>query len=132
VAIPDAIMNKPGPLDTEEWAFMKRHTLIGERIVAAAPALAAVAHLVRCSHERVDGGGYPDGLAGDEIPFGARIVAVCDAFDAMISDRAYRERRSEIDALAELRRCAGTQFDPAIVEAFAVTLAARDALIGSA
>jgi diguanylate cyclase (GGDEF)-like protein len=132
VAIPDAIMNKPGPLDEGEWAFMKRHTLIGERIVAAAPALAAVAHLVRCSHERVDGGGYPDGLAGDEIPFGARIVAVCDAFDAMISDRAYRERRSEIDALAELRRCAGTQFDPAIVEAFAVTLAARDALIGSA
>ena len=93
---------------------------IGERIIGAAPALTRVAALVRSSHERWDGGGYPDGLAGDEIPLGARIVAVCDAFDAMTSDRAYRRPMTPEEALAELRRCAGTQFDPVVVEAFAV------------
>jgi diguanylate cyclase (GGDEF)-like protein len=122
VAIPDAILAKPGPLNGEEWAFMRRHTLIGERILTAAPALAPVARLVRASHERWDGGGYPDGLAGEAIPLGARIVAVCDTFDAIVSDRSYRPRRTAAEALAELDRCAGTQFDPAIVAAFAASL----------
>jgi diguanylate cyclase (GGDEF)-like protein len=114
--IPDAILNKPGPLDPEEWAFMRRHTVIGERILLAAPALTPTAELVRSSHERFDGDGYPDGLKADEIPLGARIVAVCDAFDAMISDRAYRDAMPVADAVAELRRCAGAQFDPRVVE----------------
>jgi two-component system, cell cycle response regulator len=122
VAIPDAILAKPGPLNDEEWAFMRRHTVIGERIVSAAPALAPVARVVRASHERWDGGGYPDGLAGEDIPLGARIVAVCDTFDAIVSDRAYRPRRTAAEALAELQLCAGTQFDPAIVAAFAAVL----------
>jgi diguanylate cyclase (GGDEF)-like protein len=122
MAIPDTILTKPGPLDAEEWEFMKRHTLIGERIVAAAPALAPVARLVRSSHERWDGTGYPDGLAREEIPLGARIVAVCDAYDAIVSDRAYRASRTPAEAMAELERCAGSQFDPAIVEAFAASL----------
>jgi diguanylate cyclase (GGDEF)-like protein len=118
IAIPDAILNKPGPLDEEEWTFMRRHTVIGERIISAAPALAEVALLVRSSHERYDGGGYPDGLSGEAIPIGARIVAVCDAFDAMTADRPYRVAIMPQDALAELRRCAGTQFDPRVVDAF--------------
>ncbi|MEA2219319.1 MAG: hypothetical protein QOJ35_1945 [Solirubrobacteraceae bacterium] len=117
VAIPEAILDKPGPLDETEWHFMRRHTLIGERIVAAAPALAGVARIVRSSHERVDGGGYPDGLAGSAIPLAARIVFACDAFEAMTSARAYSGPMPEQDALAELRRCAGSQFDPMVVEA---------------
>lgn len=123
VAIPDAILDKPGPLDDDEWVFMRRHTVIGERIVAAAPALSPVASLVRASHERHDGKGYPDGLKGDEIPLGARIVSVCDSFDAMVADRPYRAALLEHVALAELQRCAGTQFDPAVVAAFGAALA---------
>jgi diguanylate cyclase (GGDEF)-like protein len=129
VAIPDAILSKPGPLDEDEWAFMKRHTLIGERIIAAAPALTAVARLVRSSHERWDGTGYPDRLAGTDIPLGARIVAVCDAYDAIITDRPYRGARTSAEAIAELRRCAGTQFDPDVVVAFAAALVARRAAV---
>jgi diguanylate cyclase (GGDEF)-like protein len=124
VAIPDAILDKPGPLDDDEWAFMRRHTLIGERIVAAAPALGTVAKVVRASHERWDGDGYPDRTSGEDIPLGARIVAVCDAYDAIVADRPYRPRRSAAEAMAELRRCAGAQFDPAVVAAFAAVLAA--------
>jgi diguanylate cyclase (GGDEF)-like protein len=124
VAIPDAILNKPGPLDADEWAFMRRHTLIGERIVAAAPALGAVAKLVRASHERWDGRGYPDATAGEDIPLGARIVAVCDAYDAIVADRPYRSGRSAAAAMEELQRCSGSQFDPAVVAAFAAVLAA--------
>ena len=90
VAIPETILDKPGPLEPQEWAHIRRHTVIGERIVGAAPALGRVAKLVRSTHERHDGGGYPDGLAGEQIPLGARIVAVCDAFDAMTRDRSYR------------------------------------------
>ncbi|HEY7831370.1 MAG TPA: diguanylate cyclase [Solirubrobacteraceae bacterium] len=122
IAIPDAILNKPGPLDEEEWKFMRRHTILGERILMAASALRPVARLVRSSHERFDGGGYPDGLAGKEIPLGARIIFVCDAFDAMTTDRTYSAAISSAEALQELRRCAGTQFDPYVVEAFADTL----------
>jgi diguanylate cyclase (GGDEF)-like protein len=117
-AIPDTILDKPGPLDPEEWRFMRTHTLIGERILAAAPALTAIAPLVRSSHERVDGTGYPDGLSGQEIPLLSRIVAVADAFDAMTADRPYRRRLSVEAALAELQRCAATQFDPDVVAAF--------------
>ena len=118
VGVPDAILSKPGPLDPDEWTFMRRHTIIGERIIAGAPALAQVGHLVRSSHERWDGAGYPDQLAGEAIPIGSRIIALCDAFDAMLSERPYQRRRSMSEALAELRRCAGTQFDPAVVDAF--------------
>jgi diguanylate cyclase (GGDEF)-like protein len=119
VAIPDAILGKPGPLDEEEWVYVRRHTAIGERILAAAPALSYVAKLVRHSHERWDGAGYPDGLSGEEIPLGSRIVSVCDAFDAMVGERPYCEARNFDEALAELDRCAGSQFDPAVVAAFA-------------
>jgi diguanylate cyclase (GGDEF)-like protein/putative nucleotidyltransferase with HDIG domain len=124
VAIPDEILSKPGALDAAEWAFMKRHTVIGERIVSAAPALARVAKFVRSTHERHDGTGYPDGLAGDAIPPIARIVAVCDAYDAIVTKRAYREARDSSTAIAELRRCAGTQFDPEVVDAFVCALEA--------
>jgi two-component system cell cycle response regulator len=122
LAIPDAILHKSGPLDETEWSFMRRHTLIGERILLAAPALRPVARLVRSSHEHWDGSGYPDGLAGEAIPLGARVVAVCDAYDAMTTDRPYRRRVDATEALDELRRCAGTQFDPDVVEAFATVL----------
>jgi putative nucleotidyltransferase with HDIG domain len=116
-AIPATILNRGGPLDEQEWDFVRQHPLIGERIVAAAPALAGTAALIRASHERLDGEGYPDGLAGDRIPLGARIISVCDAFEAMTSTRPYREAVGDTEALAELRRCAGTQFDPVVVDA---------------
>jgi two-component system, cell cycle response regulator len=104
---------------------MQRHTVIGERIVAAAPALGRAAKLVRSSHEAFDGTGYPDALGGAEIPLGARIIAVCDAFDAMISSRPYSTAKTSAEALGELRRCAGTQFDPAVVDVFRQVLADR-------
>jgi two-component system, cell cycle response regulator len=104
VAIPDAILDKPAPLDKNEWAFIRRHTLIGERIIAAAPDLRRVATLVRSTHEDFDGSGYPDRLAGHEIPLGSRVIAVCDAFDAMTTDRPYREAMDENTAVAEVRR----------------------------
>ena len=118
LAIPDAILNKPGPLLPDEWEFIRAHTLIGERIVGAAPALRSAAKLIRSSHERHDGRGYPDQLAGADIPLSARIVAVCDAYDVMTSARPYSDELTEEAALAELFRCAGTQFDPVVVEAF--------------
>jgi two-component system, cell cycle response regulator len=118
VAIPFAVLHKPGPLDDEEWELMRRHPAIGANILSAAPALARVAEIVRATHERYDGAGYPRGLAGEQIPLASRIVLVCDSFDAMISEHPYRAARTEADALAELRRCAGTQFDPHVVAAF--------------
>jgi two-component system, cell cycle response regulator len=123
-AVPDAILHKAGPLDEAEWEVMRRHTEIGERIIAAAPALAPVAKFVRWSHERWDGAGYPDRLAGEAIPLGARIIAVCDAFDAMTAPRPYRPAWSLERAVAELRRCSGTQFDPLAVEAVCAELGA--------
>jgi two-component system, cell cycle response regulator len=122
IAIPDAILTKPGALDAEEWRFMSRHTILGERILTAAAALRPVARLVRSSHERYDGNGYPDGLRAEEIPLGARVIFVCDAFDAMVSDRSYSSAIPIAEAIAELRACAGTQFDPAVVEAFVASL----------
>ena len=129
IAIPRSILRKAGPLDADEWDFMRRHTLIGERIAQSAPALVGVAGLIRSSHERWDGAGYPDQLAGDDIPLGAQIVFVCDAYAAMTSDRCYKQAMSQAEANAELRDNAGTQFAPAVVEAFlAAQLAARAAL----
>jgi diguanylate cyclase (GGDEF)-like protein len=118
LAIPEAILSKPGPLTEDEWEFVRRHPVIGERILRAAPALSPVAPLVRSVREHFDGSGYPDGSAGEEIPLASRIVAVCDAFDAMISERPYRGAMSEDEAFAELHACTGTQFDPMVVAAF--------------
>jgi len=118
IAIPDDILHKPGPLDAREWDLMRQHTIIGDRILGAAPAMRPVAEIVRASHERWDGEGYPDRLAGEEIPLGARIVSVCDAYHAMTTPRSYQGKLERDAALEELRRCAGTQFDPVVVEAF--------------
>jgi diguanylate cyclase (GGDEF)-like protein len=118
IAVPAAILAKPGALTDAEWGFVRRHTLIGERILRAAPTLGEAARLVRWSHERWDGGGYPDGLHGEETPLGARIIAVCDSYEAMTGDRPYHAAMPAAAAIAELRRCAGSQFDPRVVEAF--------------
>jgi HD-GYP domain-containing protein (c-di-GMP phosphodiesterase class II) len=117
VAVPDAVLQKAGPLDPMEWDFMHQHTIVGERILNAAPALTSVAKLVRSSHERYDGKGYPDGMAGDKIPLGARIISACDAFHAMTSTRPYGRSMTPDEALDELLRCANLQFDPRVVEA---------------
>ena len=101
---------------------MRRHTVIGERILAAAPALVRAARLVRFSHERYDGMGYPDRLTGDEIPLASRIIAVCDAYDAMVSERPYRDPLAPAAALNELRRVAGSQLDPGVVDALLAEL----------
>jgi two-component system, cell cycle response regulator len=122
VAIPDAILHAPRALTDDEWEYMRQHTVIGARIIGVAPELLPVAEIVRSSHERYDGGGYPDRLAGEDIPLGARIVAVCDSYDAMTTTRSYREAMDVCDALAELERCAGTQFDPRVVAAFRAVL----------
>jgi diguanylate cyclase (GGDEF)-like protein len=114
LAVPDEILHKKGPLDEREWEFIKQHTLVGERILRASPAYQNVAAIVRSSHERWDGSGYPDGLAGEDIPLASRIVCACDAYDAMISDRPYRPAFSPEEALAELERGAGTMFDPTV------------------
>lgn len=124
VAIPYTVLHKVGPLDAQEWELMRRHPIIGASILSAAPALARVAALVGATHERHDGAGYPRGLAGSEIPLASRIVFVCDSFDAMISQHPFGEARSETEALRELRKCAGTQFDPSVVEAFVAEYAA--------
>jgi diguanylate cyclase (GGDEF)-like protein len=118
IAIPYAILHKPGPLDEGEWELMRRHPTIGANILSAAPALGKVAEIVRSSHERFDGGGYPLGIAGAEIPLASRIVFVCDAYDAMVSSRAYSSPMSDEGALEQLRRGAGSQFDPEVVVAF--------------
>jgi diguanylate cyclase (GGDEF)-like protein len=119
LGVPDEIITKPGPLDEDEWEFIKQHTLIGERIIAAAGLpMEGIGQLVRSSHERWDGTGYPDGISGEEIPLGSRIITICDAFGAMTVERTYKPAMSIPEALAELRRCAGTQFDPYIVDVF--------------
>jgi diguanylate cyclase (GGDEF)-like protein len=125
VGIPDAILSKPGALDETERQFMRKHTIIGERILAAAPVLAEAGKIVRSTHERYDGSGYPDGLVGEQIPVAARIIAVCDAYDVMTVGGSYRESIPHELAIAELRRFAGSQFDPAIVEEFCKVMAER-------
>lgn len=118
VAIPDEILNRPGALNQTDWQCIRNHTILGESILDGAPALRGVARLVRASHERWDGAGYPDNLSGEEIPLGARIVSVCDAYEAMTSERAYRAAVAHETACQELLRCAGKQFDPEVVSAF--------------
>jgi HD-GYP domain-containing protein (c-di-GMP phosphodiesterase class II) len=116
IAVPNEIINKEGPLDEAEWEVMRQHTIEGERMLKRiGGVLAEVGRIVRASHEDYDGSGYPDGLAGKEIPIEARIVTCCDAFSAMTTTRSYRKAMSTEVALAELRACAGTQFDPAVV-----------------
>jgi diguanylate cyclase (GGDEF)-like protein len=127
MAIPDAILDKPSALDDGEWSFIRRHTLIGEAILSAAPALVPVARLVRSSHERYDGKGYPDGLAGESIPLGARIIFACDAYDAMVSERAYAAAMTSEEALEQIRRGRGTQFDPSVVAALCDAVEAGEA-----
>jgi diguanylate cyclase (GGDEF)-like protein len=118
LAIPDAILNKPTALDDHEWELIRRHTLIGQRILAASTGLDKVAEAIRSTHERWDGAGYPDGLAGEAIPIAARIIAIADAYEVITTGRPYRTALSREDAIAELVRCAGTQFDPELVHQF--------------
>jgi HD-GYP domain-containing protein (c-di-GMP phosphodiesterase class II) len=115
LAIPDAILRKAGPLTDDESRFIHQHTTIAEHILEGAPALAPLAPIVRASHEHVDGTGYPDRLAGDAIPLPARIIHVCDAYDTMTEVRPYTTPVSASQAMAELRRCAGSQFDARVV-----------------
>jgi diguanylate cyclase (GGDEF)-like protein/putative nucleotidyltransferase with HDIG domain len=117
IAVPEAILNKPGPLDAQERTVMERHTVVGEQILAPVEFLENVRRLVRHEHERWDGLGYPDGLAGTDIPLGARIILACDAFHAMTTDRPYRRAMTPGQAAEELRRHAGTQFDPDVIDA---------------
>ena len=131
VAIPEVIMQRPGPLEPDEVAFVRAHTTIGERIMLGAPALGAAARLVRSSHERIDGTGYPDRLAGDAIPIGSRIIFVCDAFDAITVGRPYAPARSVAEALRELAAYNATQFDPAVVAALEAELAAAGASLAA-
>ena len=118
LAIPDAILTKPGSLEPGEWEVMRTHAEIGARIVAAAPSLAHTADLIRSHHERYDGHGYPDGLAGEEIPLPAAIISVCAAFVAMMRHRPYSDAITVSEALAEIERCSGSQFHPRVVEVF--------------
>jgi HD-GYP domain-containing protein (c-di-GMP phosphodiesterase class II) len=123
IRIPESILNKPGPLSPDEWDVMRGHPAAGETILAPIAALASVLPIVRSSHERWDGCGYPDRLEGDDIPVGARVVAVCDAYRAMVEPRPYRREHDPVWALAELQANAGTQFDPACVEALLAVVA---------
>jgi putative nucleotidyltransferase with HDIG domain len=118
IRVPNEIINKQGPLDDDEWAVMRQHTVMGQQMLERIGGLLGrVGVVVRASHERWDGGGYPDGLAVEAIPLAARIVCACDAYNAMTTDRSYRSARPAADALEEMVRCAGTHFDPAVVEA---------------
>jgi HD-GYP domain-containing protein (c-di-GMP phosphodiesterase class II) len=128
VAIPNEIINKAGPLNDEEWAVMRTHTVEGQRMLdRVGGAMSEIGAIVRGSHERWDGGGYPDGLAGAAIPLEARIICACDAYNAMTTTRSYRSAIPVAEAAAELVRCAGTQFDPAVVEALLAVLAVTPA-----
>ena len=118
LALPESILLKPGPLDDDEWRLVRQHTLVGERIIAAADGLGEVAKAVRSTHERWDGTGYPDGLAGERIPFTSRLITICDAYDAMTAPRPYTAALTQQEAIDELARNAGTQFDPNLVELF--------------
>jgi HD-GYP domain-containing protein (c-di-GMP phosphodiesterase class II) len=130
IEVPKSILHKPGPLSEEEWKLMRRHTIDGQRMLeSVGGVLSEVGYIVRCSHERWDGGGYPDGLAGETIPIEARICAVCDAFSAMTSNRSYRAAMPTELATLELRAGSGSQFDPAAVDALLDALSAREHLV---
>ena len=124
IAVPKQIINKAGPLDDEEWAIMKQHTVAGQRMLdKVGGSMADVGVIVRASHERWDGKGYPDGTAGEDVPLAARIVSVADTFSAITTTRSYRRAQWPEAAVEELRRCAGTQFDPKVVDAVIAVLA---------
>lgn len=127
VAVPDAVLQKPARLTDEELALMRRHPIVGGDVVSRVPSLRAIAPIIRAHHEQWDGHGYPDGLAGEQIPLGARIVAVADAYEAMLTDRPYQQAHDEAWVLAELRSCAGRQFDPMVVETLERVLTAEQA-----
>ncbi len=129
VGVPDAILQKPGHLSPKEWEMLRTHAAVGADVVSRVPALRPLAPIIRAHHEQWDGSGYPDGLSGDAIPMGARMVAVVDAYGAMTSDRPYRKGRSSETARDELRRCAGTQFDPDIVDVFLKLLDTDDLVL---
>jgi HD-GYP domain-containing protein (c-di-GMP phosphodiesterase class II) len=126
IGVPESILNKPTRLTDEEFDVMKSHAVLGDKILEPLKvrAIERIRHMVRHHHEFIDGRGYPNGLRGDEIPFGARILTIADSFDTMVSERAYKRGRNLEEARLELRRCAGSQFDVALVEAFLDSLAA--------
>jgi putative nucleotidyltransferase with HDIG domain len=129
IAVPKEIINKPGPLDDEQWAIMKTHTIEGQRLLERiGGVMREIGRIVRASHERWDGDGYPDELCGEEIPLEARIVSACDAFSAMTTTRSYRRAMSVSLAVAELQRCAGSHFDPRVVEALVGVVSAKEAV----
>ena len=125
VGIPDAILQKQGPLDDRDWQLMRQHPVIGERIILASPGLAHLAPAIRAEHERWDGGGYPDGLAREQIPLASRITLACDALQAMTSDRPYRPAMTIDQAREQLRAGAATQFDPRVIDAVLAELELR-------
>jgi diguanylate cyclase (GGDEF)-like protein len=129
IGIPDHVLHNPDPLTREEWAVMRQHPVIGERILEPLPGLSEVARAVRHEHERWDGTGYPDGLAGEDIPLAARVVLACDAYHALVSDRPYRSALPQDDALRELEFCAGTQFDPAVIDALVTCVREPEAAV---
>ncbi|HEV2776747.1 MAG TPA: HD-GYP domain-containing protein [Solirubrobacteraceae bacterium] len=123
LGVPKEIINKAGPLDDEEWAIMKQHTVYGQQMLdRVGGSMTAVGNIVRASHERWDGNGYPDGTAGEDVPLAARIVAVADTFSAITTTRSYRRAQTPEAAIEELQRCAGTQFDPKVVDAVVAIL----------
>ena len=131
IAIPDQILHKPGPLADEEWVFVRQHSVVGERILGASIALRPIGRIVRATHERWDGTGYPDGLTGEEIPMEARIVFACDAFAAMTAERPYRPALAPAQAVAELERCAGSQFAPRVGAALVSAVTGRGSTAGA-
>jgi putative nucleotidyltransferase with HDIG domain len=122
IGSPDHILRKPGPLTDHEWTVMRRHPAVGEQILLPVERMRGVAKIVRHHQEKWDGTGYPDGLRGEAIPLGARILAVVDAYSAIIDERPYKTPKTPMEAESEIRGCAGTHFDPRIVEVFCQTL----------
>jgi len=122
--VPKEVINKPGRLNEREWAIMKMHTIEGQRMLEKVGSfMREIGRIVRASHERWDGDGYPDGLAGEAIPIEARVVSACDALNAMTTDRSYRSALSVSEAVAELERCSGSQFDPRVIRSLLQVLA---------